>query len=452
MTSARGPMAVACAGAFVAALSTSLVAVSAPVIARDLRVPASDVSWVLTAYLLAVSCLLALAGKAADLLGHKRVLLVGFGGFVSGSAICAGAGDLRMLVGGRVVQGIGSAMLMAVGPAIVTRSVAPSRRARALGMQLAATYLGLTLGPSAGGLLSAKIGWHAVFVVIASAGAIAGVVASVLLPRDERAAKEGMDLASLDLGGAVLFGGGLAALLVALKRIQDGRLRTAVVLGVLGLATLGLFVRHEGYREGKTRRSPLLPLGLFRKPPFALGILGATLLYTVTFMLAWLLPSYLQRTAGLGPLDAGAFMTAQPAAMAVVAPISGSISDRWGPRIPSVTGMVAIAAGLLGISRVALHHDARLVAALAVVGVGAGLFVAPNSALIMGAAPRERQGIAAAMAATARNVGMTAGIALAASLEHAVGFGSTLVAAAALAAIGAILGVVRPSPPRPAPR
>ena len=440
MTSPRGPMAVACAGAFVAALSTSLVAVSAPVIARDLGVSASDVSWVLTAYLLAVSCLLALAGKATDLFGQKRVLLVGFGCFVAGSAICASAGALQALIGGRVLQGVGSAMLMAVGPALVTRSVEPSRRARALGVQLAATYIGLTLGPGAGGLLSARIGWHAVFVVIASAGAAAGLVALVLLPRD-KPRKEDVGLSSLDLGGAVLLGVGLAALLVAVKRVQDSGFQTSLALAGFGLATLGVFVRHEAVR----RSSPLLALALFRKPAFALGILGATMLYTVTFMLAWLLPFYLQRTAGLGALDAGAFMTAQPAAMAVVAPISGSIADRWGPRIPSVAGMLAIAAGLVGVSRVALHHDARLVAALGLVGVGAGLFVAPNSALIMGAAPRERQGMAAAMAATARTVGMTAGIALAASLERGFGFGATLLVAAGLAVVGAVLGVVRPS-------
>ncbi len=440
----RTPVAIASAGAFVAALSTSLVAVSAPVIARDLAVTPADVSWVLTAYLLAVSSLLALAGKAADILGRKRVYLTGFVFFVAGSAMCAAALDLRALVGARVMQGAGGALLMAVGPAIVTRAVPPNRRARGLGIQLAATYLGLTLGPSLGGLLAAKIGWHAVFVTIAGAGAIGLAVSLALLPPDDEA-RSSPGLASLDLPGAVLFAAGLSALLVALKRTQeDGWTgRPVLLIGTFALAALAVFARHV---TRSTNTSPLLPLALFRKPPFAFGVLGATLLYTVTFMLAYLLPFQLQREAGLSPAQAGAFMTAQPAMMAIVAPLSGVIADRWGPRVPSAAGMLAIAAGMAAVARTASAPPPGLglVVSLALVGLGAGLYVAPNSALIMGAAPRERQSTAAAMAATARNLGMTFGIAVAASLEHSIGFRSALFVAAGLGATGALLGIVRP--------
>jgi EmrB/QacA subfamily drug resistance transporter len=439
------PLAIASAGAFVAALSTSLVAVSAPVIARDLSVTPADVSWVLSAYLLAVSSFLAVAGKAADVLGRKRVYLTGFVFFVAGSTMCAAALDLRALVGARVLQGIGAAMLMAVGPAIVTRAVPPHQRARGLGIQLAATYIGLTLGPSAGGVLSAKIGWHAVFVAIAGAGALALAVAAALLPPDEALGSETASarpgIGSLDLPGAALFAIGLTALLVALKRTQDDGWtgRSVLVIGAFALLAFAIFARHTALHP-----SPLLPFGLFRKPPFAFGVLGATLLYTVTFMLAYLLPFQLQHAAGLSPAHAGAFMTAQPATMALVAPLSGVIADRWGPRIPSTAGMLAIAGGLAAVASSATPPGIALVASLALVGLGAGLYVAPNSALIMGAAPRERQSTAAAMAATARNVGMTLGIAVAASLHHAIGFRAALLVAAALGAVGALLGVVRP--------
>jgi EmrB/QacA subfamily drug resistance transporter len=435
------PLAIASAGAFVAALSTSLVAVSAPVIARDLDAKPADVSWVLSAYLLAVSSLLALAGKAADVLGQKRVYLTGFVFFVAGSTMCAAALDLRALVGARVLQGVGAAMLMAVGPAIVTRSVPPHQRARGLGIQLAATYIGLTLGPSAGGLLAAKIGWHAVFIVIAGAGAAGLAVALALLPPDDEAAAR-PGIRSLDLPGAALFAAGLSALLIALKRTQeDGWTgRPVLLIGAFAVVALAIFGRHTALHA-----SPLLPVALFRKPAFAFGVLGATVLYTVTFMLAYLLPFQLQHGAGLSPARAGVFMTAQPAMMAVVAPMSGAIADRWGPRIPSVVGMLAIAGGMAAVgSSAMLAPGMLLVASLALVGFGAGLYVAPNSALVMGAAPRERQSTAAAMAATARNVGMTLGIALAASLEQAIGFRGALLVAAALGAGGALLGVVRP--------
>lgn len=440
MTTPR-PLAIACSGAFVAALSTSLVAVSAPVIARDLEVTPEDVSWVLSAYLLTITSLLALAGRAADVIGRKRIYLTGFLFFAAGSAMCAVAPALRPLVGARVLQGVGAAMLMAVGPAIVTRAVKPDRRARALGIQLAATYFALTLGPSFGGMLAAKIGWHAVFVVISGAGAIGAALTAFLLPADDAADAKPENARELDLGGALLLGLGLSTALVALKRSQvDGWTgRPVLAIAAFSLVTLAVFVRHE-----RLHRSPLLPLELFRRAPFALGIAGAVLLYVVTFVLAFLLPFQLQREAGLGPAEAGAFMTAQPAAMAVVAPLSGMIADRWGPRAPSTLGMLAIGAGLAAVGPAAASPGAPLVLALALVGVGAGLYVAPNSALVMGAAARDRQGIAGAMAATARNLGMALGIAIAASLSRAVGFQSTLFIASGLALVGAVLGLVRP--------
>ena len=434
------PLAIACAGAFVAALSTSLVAVSAPVIARDLSVTPQDVSWVLTAYLLAISSLLALVGKAADVLGQKRVYLTGFVFFVAGSMMCAAALDLRALVGARILQGVGASMLMAVGPAIVTRSVPPARRARALGVQLAATYIGLTLGPSLGGMLAAKLAWQAVFVVVAGAGAVGLVLAIVMLPADDER-RDRPSARSLDLPGAALFAASLSALLIALKRTQDDGWtgRPVLLIGAFAVLALLVFVRHTALHA-----SPLLPLGLFKKPPFAFGVLGATLLYTVTFMLAYLLPFELQHGAGLSPAQAGAFMTAQPATMAVVAPLSGVIADRWGPRIPSTAGMLAIAAGMAAVASSAATPGLPLVISLALIGVGAGLYVAPNSALIMGAAPRDRQSTAGAMVATARNVGMTLGIAIAASLDHAIGFRRSLLVAAVLGGIGMLLGIVRP--------
>lgn len=427
------PLLAAAAGSFVAALSTSLVAVSAPVIAKDLGARPADVSWVLTAYLLVVSCALALAGKAADVLGRRRVFLAGFTVFVLGSSLCAVAPRLGLLVAGRAVQGAGAAMIMAVGPALVTRSVPPARRARSLGLTLTATYTGLTLGPGVGGLLAAALGWHAVFLLIASAGAAAGVLAARVVPRDDD-----RGTASLDALGAALFAFALASLLLALKRVQDGR--GALGLAAIGLALLAVFAAHA------MRRGPdaLLPLELFRSAPFALGVAGATLLYTVTFMLSWLLPFQLQRGAGLTPSVAGLYMMAQPATMALVAPVSGVVADRMGPRLPSVAGMLAIALGLAGVAAWGQAHDARLVLALVVVGIGAGLFVAPNSAVVMGAAPRDRQSTAAAMTATARAFGMTLGIAAAASLERGAGFTGTLLVASALALLAALLSAVRP--------
>ncbi len=425
---------VACAGAFVAALSTSLVAVSVPVMAHDLGVTPAEASWVLTIYLLTTSCLLAFAGRAADVLGRKRIYLTGFVFFVSASMMCAGAPTMKALVGARAMQGFGASMLMAVGPAIVTRAVPPERRARGLGIQLAATYVGLTIGPSAGGALAASIGWHALFVLVAIVGAAAGVIALVVLDPDVPRAP-GDARPTLDVSGAILFALGLGSLLVALHRAgKDGWTgRLPLALAAMSAVALYAFVRH-----GRIHPAPLLPSSLLAKPPFAFGILGATLLYLVTFMLAFSLPFHLQHDVGLTPRQAGALMTAQPAAMAVVAPASGWIADRLGAKLPGTAGMVAIAVGLFLVA-----SSPTSIAALAIVGVGAGLYVAPNNSVIMGAAPKDRQATAAAMAATARNLGMTCGVAIAASLDRSLGFGRTVQTAAVLAVAGAILAAVR---------
>jgi EmrB/QacA subfamily drug resistance transporter len=425
---------VACAGAFVAALSTSVVAISVPVIARDLEVSQAEASWVLTAYLVTASCLLALSGRAADVAGRKRIYLTGFVFFVAGSAMCAGAPTFFALVGARILQGVGAAMLMAVGPAIVTRAVAPEKRARGLGIQLAATYLGLTIGPSVGGALASAVSWHAVFTVVAIAGAAGGAIALIVLERDTPR-DEPVSVTQLDLSGAGLLAVGLGALLVALRRGGEAGWTSAPFVAIAALAVVALigFVRHE-----RVHPSPLLPPSLLSSAPFAFGILGATLLYVVTFMLAFALPFHLQRALHLEPRAAGIVMTAQPAMMAITAPASGWIADRFGARLPSTAGMVLIAGGLLLVAAAPTS-----VVALGVVGVGAGLYVAPNNSVIMGAAPRDRQATAAAMAATARNVGMTCGVALAASLERSIGFGHTLHAASALAVLGAVLALAR---------
>jgi EmrB/QacA subfamily drug resistance transporter len=439
---------VACVGAFVSALSTSLVAVAAPAMARDLHATQADVGWVLTAYLLAISCLLAGVGRLADVLGRRRVYLTGFVVFGIASVGCGIAPTLPLLVTARVVQGLGATALMATGPAIITRAFPARLRARGLGLQLGATYTGLTLGPTIGGALTSALGWHAVFFAVAGAAAVGTMVAALLLDRDEAPTSAGAGAGAnadakppLDLAGSALFAIGLAALLLAVRRGPASGGSVGMLVGLLAIAVvaLGLFVRHEARHP-----APVLPLSLLRTPAFAFGVLGAMLLYVVAFVLSWLLPFHLQHARGMDPGHAGALMSAQPATMALVAPVSGWITDRFGPRLPSVAGMLAIAAGLGLVAHEASSSDARLVVALAIVGLGAGLFVAPNNTVIMTAAPRDRQGTAAAMAATARNVGMTCGVALAVALYDTAGFTGSLAVASGIAAVGALLGAVRP--------
>jgi EmrB/QacA subfamily drug resistance transporter len=423
-------MVVACAGAFVTALSTSLVAVAAPTMARELQVTQADVGWVLSAYLLVISSLLAGAGRLADVAGRRRVYLAGFGVFAIGSFACGIAPTLPILVGARVVQGLGAAAVMATAPAIITRSFPARLRARGLGLALAATYTGLTFGPTLGGILTTAVGWHSVFHVVGIAALVVIGIALVMLPKDEEGAGAA---ATMDFAGTAMFALALAALLVALRRGPY-----AGTLLVASIAAMALFVRH-----GARHPAPVLPLSLLKTPAFALGVINAMMLYVVAFVLAWLLPFHLQHARGMDARHAGLLMTAQPAMMAVTAPVSGAIADRFGHKIPSVIGMLAIAGGMYLVGRNASGPDADIVMSLVVVGLGAGLFVAPNNATIMGAAPKERQGTAAAMAATARNVGMTGGVALAVALHEVTTLAGSLAVASGIALVGALLAAVK---------
>ena len=439
-------LAVAGAGSFMAALSTNLVNVSAPAMARELGLAAASASLVMVVYLLAISVLLPAVGRLAEELGYRRIYLVGFAAFGAASVCCAVSGGLFTLVLSGALQGVAASMLMGVGPALVTRAFPPSHRARVLGSYLSLTYLGLLSGPTLGGLVVDGVGWRGVFAllaILAAGGTAFGVV--VLppeAPRDVALARDATPLARrLDLTGALLFAVALGALLLGMRAARFG---VGAAFAAGALVASAAFVRHE-----RRAPSPMLPLAMFRSFPFSAAVVGAMLLYTTTFMLSFALPFHLQHARGMSPRDAGLLMTPPPLVMAVLAPLSGWFADRAGARVPSVMGMGILAATFLYLAR---HEDApvaHLAIVLAFVGAGAGLFTSPNNAIIMGAVPRDRQATASAVAAMARNLGMTAGVASSAAVLPATGaFHAVMVAAAALATVAAAFALV----PRRGPR
>lgn len=445
-------------GSFMSALDGSIVSIAIPLIREQYMASVSDVSWVSAAYLLVISSLLLSTGRLGDMLGFKGVYSAGYIIFGLGSLLCGLSPSLPALIGARVVQGMGAAILMAIGPALITTSFPGSQRGRALGLQATLTYSGLTIGPSLGGWIAGQFGWHWVFLInvpIAITGAVLALTR--LRPSGSRARQ------AFDLAGALLFTLGLTSLLLALNEAETWGWGSAATLGLIltGLALLTLFVWHEGRTA-----HPMLPLSLFRVPSFSGGVGAALLQYAASFMLSFLLPFYLQEFRGLAPSQAGAVMTVQPLAMVAVAALAGWLADRVGTRLPATAGMISTAVGLWFIG----HSGAATPLALTMlflglVGLGNGLFVPPNNSSIMGSAPRERQGVASALLAAARNVGMVTGIALSSALfsllrsqaetagaaEGAAflpAFRGTLLAAVGMAAFTALLSLVRPSPPR----
>lgn len=401
-------------GTLMSALDSSVVNVVLPVMRRELGTDVATIQWVVTVYLLVVSGLLLTFGRLGDLKGNRTMYLTGFAVFVLASVFCGlSEGELE-LIAFRAVQALGAAMLFANSPAILTKTFPPTERGRALGLQGTMTYLGLVIGPPLGGWLTGLFGWQAIFFINVPIGLMAVLLGFAFIPADEaRATQERFDPA-----GAATFMLGLVLLLLALNRGHDWGWTAPATLG-LALAAAVLLAAFLAIERHV--RWPMLDLSLFGARAFSASAVAATLSYIAVYTVIFLVPFYLIQGRGLAPGRAGLLLTVQAAVMAVVAPVSGALSDRVGPRWLATSGMVLLAAGLAGLGVSGRDTPLGLVAAaLAVAGLGTGLFVSPNNSALMGAAPRHRQGIAAGVLALARNVGMVLGVGLAGAVFSTV--------------------------------
>ncbi len=397
-------------GTFMAALDASVANIVLPVVSRDLHSDIATVEWVVTIYLLVVSGLLLSLGRLGDLKGHKPVYLIGYVVFVLGSALSGLAQSAEMLIAFRGLQAIGAAALFANSPAILTKNFPAEQRGQTLGLQATMTYLGLSLGPSLGGWLTSHFSWHAVFFVNIPIGLLGFLMTIVFVPHDA----SGERREKFDLAGAVTFTGGLVALLLALNQGSAWGWGSPAILASLAAAIILLcaFILIE-----RRVPYPMLDLSLFRGRLFSAAAASAILNYICVYTILFYLPFYLIQGRGLDPAQAGLVLTAQPLVMAIAAPLSGTLSDRVGSRLPGTVGMGILAVGLFLLSRLGPNSALSFVAlALAIAGLGTGAFTSPNNSALMGAAPRHRQGIAAGVLATCRNVGMVLGVGLAGAI------------------------------------
>ena len=400
-------LAVVAVGVFMAVLDSSMVNISLPTITLALGTDLATVQWVVTAYLLTITSLLLSFGRLADIVGRKPVYIVGFVVFTVASGLCGAAQSVEQLIVLRAIQGVGAAMTMAMGPAITTAAFPPSERGKALGLNATVVAMGASLGPSLGGLLIRVLDWRAVFFARVPVGLL-GIVLAVAVLREQHLPAERQ---RFDLAGAGLLSLGLSALLLGLNRgQQDGWGSTSSVLLLTAFgALLVAFVALESRVA-----QPMLDLSLFRHRVFAAANTSSMLSFVANSGSVFLTPFLLTGGLGFGAAEVGLLMTASPLAIAVVGPISGWLSDRYGSRWLSSLGLLISCVGLLLLSRLGPGSSAVDVAAsLAVTGVGGGLFQSPNNSAIMGSVSRDRLGIASGMLATMRNLGMALGVALA---------------------------------------
>jgi EmrB/QacA subfamily drug resistance transporter len=407
--------AVVAVGVLMATIDSSIVNVSLPIIARDFGVPLGGaVEWIVIAYLVVIAALLLTCGRISDVAGRKVTWATGLTLFTASSALCGAAPSLGALIAFRAVQGIGSACTMAVSPAMLVAAFPGNQRGRALGLNAVVVGLGITLGPTLGGIMTQHLGWRSIFYVNVPLG-VTGVIASLrILPNERRE-----DLERIDWAGALMLAIGLGALTGGLSFGPEFGWASApgVVCGVVAAGGLTALVARVLRGE-----QPLVDPALWTNRVFASASIALLLAFVATFGIAVLLPFYLVQLRGFPPQRAGLLMTPLPLTIALVSPMTGAVADRIGTQKLAASGMFVAAVGLAWLACLdASSSVARLVANLLVVGVGQATFQPPNNSALMGAAPRHRQGVAAGVLATGRVVGQSLSVALAGALFGAFG-------------------------------
>ncbi|MDU4961204.1 MAG: MFS transporter [Sporomusaceae bacterium] len=414
--------AITAVGTFMATLDSSIVNVAMPSLAAELAVGIDTAQWVVTAYLLTITALLLPLGRLGDMLGRRTLYALGFLVFTAGSALCAAAGGIASLVAARMVQAAGAAMLMAGAPAIITLTFPPSGRGRALGMTGAVVSLGSMTGPALGGVLVGMFGWEAVFTINLPIGLAGALLAWLLLPPEPLRRCEPFDAA-----GAALFALATTALLLAVSLGHRLGWLSLPVGGGLTLAgaLIWLFIRRQ-----QTAGYPLLALSLFQNRLFTVGLLAGMLSFMAGFSNVFLLPFFLDLVLRLDPSTIGLLLTPFPLAMAIVAPVSGRLSEKGKPALLTTAGLLVLTAGLwLQAGLTAEASVWRVAAGQAVLGVGNGLFQSPNNNSVMSAVPRDQVGVAGGINALVRNLGMVLGTAIAVTAYESVRQGADAEAA-----------------------
>lgn len=404
-------------GTLLSALAGSMINLALPDLGRELGLSIVTSRWVVQAYLLATSALMLVAGRLSDLLSHRRIYLSGFALFGAGSLACGLSASFAGLIVARVLQGIGGALLMAASPALLTTSVPPEKRGQALGILSTATYVGLSAGPPLGGALVSFAGWRWTFLVNVPVALLVLGLGIPFLPRTPPRKERGFDLS----GAATLLVALPLLMLVATNAQHWGgaAFETWLTFGLGAIAFAWfLFLQARPAR----RTPPLLDLRLFRVRAFSGAVVSAVLNYVSLFVVILLVPFYLEEGLGQKPAVAGLWLSLQPLLMAAVASPSGWLSDRLGSRGLSTIGMLILAVGLYGASTLGPESSTGLCGLwLAVMGLGTGIFISPNSSTLMGAAPRAQQGLAGSVLAESRVVGMLLGVALGTAIFDAFG-------------------------------
>jgi len=373
----------------------SSVNVALPVMAQELSMTALSLSWVASSFILAAAITLVPLGRLADIHGRKKIFFYGAVIFTLSSLLCTWSQTSTFLIFVRVIQGVGGAMIFSTGTAILISAYSPQERGKILGINIAAVYIGLTIGPFIGGLLTERLGWRYIFLFTS----ILGLMVILLIAFMDKEEWHGADGEGFDITGSLLYAAALFAIMYGFSLLPA--LLAGGMIG-FGVTCLVFFIRRQ-----LKIPYPLLDISLFRdNKVFAFSNLAALINYCATFAVTFLLSLYLQHIKALSPLQAGIILIAEPVVQALFSPLAGRLSDRFEPRIIASIGMSLNVLGLVPLmfihSGTSIHY---IVLCLIVLGLGFALFSSPNVNATMSAVENKYYGIASATLATMRLVG-----------------------------------------------
>lgn len=398
----RTTLYVATMTAFVAPFMISSVNVALPDIGETFDVNAVLLGWVNTLYLLSTAVFLLPVGKFADMHGRRKVFMVGVAVFSLGALAAVAANGIVFFLVTRILQGMGAAMFLTTGMAILTAAYPPAKRGRAIGILVTAVYVGLATGPFVGGMLTGYWGWRSIFIVIAilGLGALGGIVR--FLPGKWRSGEENFDTL-----GSLVYG-----IAISLWVYGGSQIPNRIGWWLFGLGSLGLVLFFYLQRG---QRSPVFDVSLFEKNRvFLFSSLAALIHYAATFAVTFQLSLYLQYIKGLSPKEAGTVLMVQPIMMALFSARAGSLSDRVEVRLLASLGMALTVCGLIAFIFVDRETPIwGVVAILAMLGFGFALFSSPNMSAIMGAVEPHQYGLASGSVATMRLLGQVGSMTIA---------------------------------------
>ncbi len=385
---------IATLGAFIVPFMVSSINIALPSIGKEFVMNTVLLNWVVLSFMLSIAVFTLPFGRVADIFGRKRLLLYGMSVYTVASILCGISFNAGMLIASRVLQGISSAIISVTIISMLSSVYFQGERGRALGINVAATYIGLSSGPFLGGFLTKYLGWRSIFFLVVPIGIII-IIILLNLSKDWAEAKG----EEFDYKGSVIYGVGLFGVIYGFSLVRSF---WGIMLILMGFILMIIF----GFYENRVK-NPILNMTLIKNNKIlTFSSLAALINYSATFVISYLLSLYLQYIKDFDPQQAGLILIAQPLVQALFSPLAGRLSDRIEPQIVASLGMAVTSAGLTFFIFLTENTNIKyIITTLLIIGFGFALFSSPNTNAIMGSVAKKYYGVASGILGSARSVG-----------------------------------------------